>query len=681
MTLGIWAKVGAAVTANTTLMINCLIAALSVGIVSPQTATSLDNDFETALGTAGMSMRTARFDPALLTQFLDSSSAGPLFNLIHDNPWKAPTVVDMLQRQLAVAVSKPSDVLSAGTRSLGFGTRRTLIGNPIQPAIDLAARSNPLVAVLSLFERRGLLKGGVPDVSGVPEGTQQAATIVLRTLLDAISMRRSAFAQCGDLGSSFSRLKNDVETDEPEAFRLNHQLIKSLDLHYLFAGAHDVLLAAQEAAGKLQQVPSSASYKVEIATEWGKVLVSGGTTSSYADDGYLLIIDTGGSDTYIGLPSNRDPSNWCSVVLDSDGSDFYLSHPQLKDTAVAAWEHRRNKGTFGPASALFGYAMLVDSAGNDLYRTHRPGLGAAAFGAAALLDLAGDDNYDGYAQTQGYGYCGAGILEDGSGSDHYDAFTQCQGFGGVRGFGALLDRTGDDRYAANDKVIDFPSPQSAEHNTSLAQGMGYGRRADYLDGHSLAGGIGILMDEAGSDSYSCGVFGQGCGYWQGLGALLDRGGKDTYTGQWYVQGASAHFAFGFFEDGGGDDTYTAAMNMALGAGHDFGTGMFLDRAGSDSYSAPNLSLGAGNANGIGVFVEFSGNDQYSGTGLTLGRAAEAPKGTLREMALCLGLFMDLHGDDTYPQSAAWAKNGQRVANWVDRRHVVSESQVGVFWDR
>ncbi|HVL38244.1 MAG TPA: hypothetical protein VM328_02525, partial [Fimbriimonadaceae bacterium] len=286
-----------------------------------------------------------------------------------------------------------------------------------------------------------------------------------------------------------------------------------------------------------------------------------------------------------------------------------------------------------------------------------------------------------YRDSLGYGEYGVGVLEDVLGSDTYEGFNQVQGVGQTMGGGLLADREGSDTYRANDEVIDFPSPQSAQHNVSMSQGAGNGRRSDYTTGHSLAGGIGILYDGGGDDQYSCGVFGQGVGYWMGVGLLFDSSGHDRYLGQWYAQGASAHFAIGYLEDEAGDDTYTAPMNMAQGAGHDFSVGGLVDRAGDDKYVAPNLSLGAGNANGIGFLLEFGGNDTYASSGWTLGKGAEAPKGSMRTRALCLGLFIDFGGNDTYPAQATWAKNGSRTANWTDRGPTPAESQLGVFWDR
>jgi hypothetical protein len=431
----------------------------------------------------------------------------------------------------------------------------------------------------------------------------------------------------------------------------------------------------------VQSVPASERFGVEIETVWGRIVLSGGTDSQHQGTNVMVLIDTGGNDTYFGAPSNDSVSNWLGVVIDTNGDDKYVSDPSLADSTIAAWEKRKEgRATPGPCSATFGLSYLFDSRGSDLYRTHRNGLGSASFGLAMLVDKEGADTYDSYADSQGYGKFGIGILEDHGGNDRYLGFTQVQGVGMVGGLGALIDRGGDDTYIANDTVLDFPSPQSDVHNVSMAQGAGYGVRSDYLTGHSLSGGIGLLYDQDGKDSYQCGVFGQGTGYWEGVGVLWDEKGDDKYHGVWYVQGAAAHFAVGYLEDVDGTDVYSATMNMAQGAGHDFSTGTLLDRAGNDIYTAPNLSLGAGNANGIGIFADLLGNDKYTSVGLTLGKASDPARGSIRERALCLGVFVDLDGSDTYPASATWAKNGARTANWADRGPFPPESHVGVFWD-
>jgi len=656
--------------------------AATFGLLASTAPASLETDFETALGTLGLTTQTARFDPSLLRFFRDAQYTSPLVESAFDNPWRLPSVIGQQRNALSAATAKPSDAVNVGARLLGRGVRRTLLGNPIQAAVTAAAKERSLDAVLKLMRERGVLLGPVTSTDRVPAPVAQAAALVLRTSLDAVAFRRAAVADLGDLAPVFAALANaDGDLDSVDGIPgLRHRL-NNFDLRAMTAAGHDLTLAVQTAMGQLQQVAGAERYDWQIDTLWGAVRLTGGSDTIHADRPTWLVIDTGGNDVYRAAASNRSPANWVSLNLDTSGSDQYLAPGAPAGTAVADFKGRAAPGGFGPAGARLGVAVLADAQGDDLYRSHRPGLGAGVMGVGVLLDQAGNDLYDAYSFAVGAGFMGIGILEDVAGDDRYRVFTHGQGYGGTLGFGLLADRQGRDTYDANDAVLDFPSPQSPQHNTSLAQGAGYGRRADFSDGFSLAGGVGLLVDDSGDDTYRCGIFGQGVGYWEAFGGLLDGGGKDTYTGQWYVQGASAHFAYGYLQDFSGDDTYNAGLNMALGAGHDFGAGYLLDEGGADKYTAPNLSLGAGNANGLGIFMDASGDDTYSASGITLGKGAEAAKGTMRERGLTLGVFMDLQGQDTYPASCPWARNVERTANWTDRGATPAQSQAGLFWDR
>jgi len=279
-----------------------------------------------------------------------------------------------------------------------------------------------------------------------------------------------------------------------------------------------------------------------------------------------------------------------------------------------------------------------------------------------LHDRAGDDRYESYTASQGAATFGVGVLADLNGADQYRCFTTSQGFGATKGCGLLVDSgDGDDLYEANDNVIDFPAPQDANHNATLVQGVGYGRRADYSDGHSLLGGIGVLIESGGRNTFSCGVFGQGAGYWYGAGVLSAGTGDDTYRGVYYTQGASAHFAVGVLWDSGGNDDYRATMHASQALGHDFGTGFLIDDAGNDRHEAPGLSLGAGNANGFGFFWDKAGDDTYApspGTAPFFGGASTeaSARNSIRERNLTLGIFLDSGGNDTYPATFPLAQN-------------------------
>jgi hypothetical protein len=193
-------------------------------------------------------------------------------------------------------------------------------------------------------------------------------------------------------------------------------------------------------------------------------------------------------------------------------------------------------------------------------------------------------------------------------------------------------------------------------------------------GVPMSGGLGVLRDATGDDTYTTGIFGQGTGYWFGTGLLLEGAGADHYDGWWYVHGSAAHFAVAALLDDAGGDTYQVAMpgdparNTSVGVGHDFSIGWLVDRDGDDIYHAPNLSLGAGNAAGFGFFLDLAGNDTYTATSdFSFGNASiETPGDTLRIAAGTIGLFVDRGGTDGYtrPTPAPIAEN----TTWTQTTH-------------
>lgn len=414
------------------------------------------------------------------------------------------------------------------------------------------------------------------------------------------------------------------------------KMIESTDFKMLAAGAMDLGYALQAALEIMKNCTVKNNF--EIATSFGTIVLSGADNDSYTNPPYLLIIDFAGDENYksCGVSTKEHP---VSLVIDYQGNDTY-------------------SGDIGPGTGLCGYAFVVDISGDDIYSSQNLGLATGIFGEGVILDFSGNDTYSTDIYGEGAGLFGAGVLSDLDGNDTYECLQCSQGFGFVKGCGILIDRKGDDVYIARDDTIKYPSSQSKEHNASLSQGMGFGVRADFTDGHSLAGGVGMLIDASGNDKYSCGIFGQGCAYWFGVGALIDFAGNDEYNGIWYVQGAGAHFGLGILIDSTGNDRYKATMNMAQGAGHDFTLGYLIDYEGDDYYNAPNLSLGGGNANGMGLFIDFSGNDEYvTHSGITLGRASIASRGGLRDYMKCFGIFIDGSGKDKYTEP--FAKNRKR----------------------
>lgn len=658
-----------------------VVAAAALAQPAPQMP-SLDEAFRIALGKAGLSPQAARFDPSIVPFYRQAEFTIPFFNACYDDVWRIPFLMETQKRELFVASGRPVDQITTASRMLGDGARRQLLGNPAQAALDAAKQPGSLQTALNKMKDQGLISTAIPSTADVPKETAEAAALLIEISLAAKPLRDSAFASIDDLDAEFRR---ETTTPDNHADPAVHQRLVDLygkpQMSYLYGAAQELAAAAVEARGLLGSV-GAAEYRFTVETSWGVISLTGAGQDSHDGRPSFIRIDTSGNDTYINPASTASAANWASFCIDTDGSDRYLSHADLSTTKIESWPARgAHREALGPAAAAFGIAVLVDSDGSDLYRTARAGLGSAFFGSAILLDTAGDDVYDGYADGQGFAKFGIGILEDLAGDDEYSGFQQVQGVGLTKGAGLLVDRRGRDSYVANTGIVDFPSPQDSNQNVSMSQGAGYGVRSDYLTGKSLSGGVGMLYDVEGDDTYTSAVFGQGTGYWEGIGILWDDKGADRYDGFWYVQGASAHFGLGYLEDGKGNDEYDAARNMAQGAGHDFGPGILLDRDGDDRYTGPNLSQGAGNANGIGVFIDMRGDDIHQARGIAVGQCSEAQPGSLRERALCLGLFMDFGGRDQYPSGFPYATNTESALNWRGKLPTASESQLGIFWDR
>ncbi|MCS7301547.1 MAG: hypothetical protein NZ556_08360 [Fimbriimonadales bacterium] len=662
--------------------------------------------FKDALTQANLTPQEVRFDPRLFDYFFRTQYATPVFEMLMRDPLRLPYYAERLRNSLVGAVGRPVTAVESGASAIGVSMRRTLVGDPLQALRERANEPNAFEnAVAEIYKAANApltpaVRQQVQRARGTaPEPVLRQAAFLIYVALEARRWRDAALRELtsAEQNALFKLLQLPIKPfeatlggSEPSAeLLLLERALQQLDLPRLLAGGHDCALAVQQAVEAFQKADETAQqalarpFAINIDTPWGRIRLCGGGNDTHERLPYLLLIDTGGDDVYYGGGATLALENAVALLIDLSGNDRYGDDAETLPNALVERKAREGKAGTAFGGATLGYAVLADLQGDDLYRTQAAGLGAARFGVGMLLDLQGNDRYDAYAFAQGAGFAGIGALIDREGRDQYACFYEAQGFGGVRGFGLLLDALGDDAYTAHPTPVEFPSPQTAERNVSMAQGAGYGRRADYSDGRSLAGGVGMLIDVQGNDRYTCAVFGQGVGYWGGVGMLIDLQGDDTREGVWYVQGAAAHFAVGYLEDRLGKDRYFASTNMAIGAGHDFSVGYCIDFEGNDEYDAPSLALGGANANGIGVFVEMAGDDLYQArrNEANFGRANPIGRGTLRERALALGLFLDNAGNDSYPPNIEFAGNTRNWISWAVQNDRPAESQLGIGVDK
>lgn len=181
-----------------------------------------------------------------------------------------------------------------------------------------------------------------------------------------------------------------------------------------------------------------------------------------------------------------------------------------------------------------------------------------------------------------------------------------------------------------------------------------------------------LIDGGGDDHYRAGVFGQGVGYYYGVGILVERSGDDHCEAVWYAQGAAAHKAAGILVDQSGNDTYRVSRYVSQGAANDLSLGFFRDNGGDDSYESYNVAFGTALTNSIALFEEISGDDRYIvHDRRAFGAARNEMRGSLRDMMITVGLFLDRSGLDTYPREP-WRND----AMWEWKTH---EDSLPLLW--
>lgn len=666
----------------------CLLAMVMI-IAAPAAAQWWPPELDSVLATAGLNRHTARFDLDAMAEWGGNKYSMSHFERVHRDPWVLPQAITYDADEISKDGGSLFTLLRLAARRTDDGVYRGLIGDPAETYRNRVDSSeSPLLDAIELLHERTEIRFPAgrdamlaKEAKKLKPGVENLLACFVYAIDDWVKWRSLALRKvsAGDTGlrkvlplrdpglsGIFSmQTRIDEEPDDLD-FAQFYDFLDLIDLPYLYTGALDVAAVCDFVADSAAKLGELTDDQFNWDTPLGRITVGGSGDDVYAaKKKYLLILESGGNDSLMTGGASVNSQYHSGVIIELAGDDTYAVDSTLK---------------VGFGGGLLGLGYVIDKSGDDYYDGGSISLGTGIFGMGGLVDYAGRDTYRGYEKSQGAGLYGVGVLADLDGDDSYYGFNQIQGYGFTKGCGILYDRAGNDRYVADDSTLAYASPQTPEHNASEAQGVGFGLRDDYATGHSLAGGLGYLVDDAGDDSYSAGLFAQGCAYWYSLGVLCDKAGSDTYNGVWYVQGTGAHFGVGVLNDRAGNDTYTATMNMAQGAGHDFTIGMLWDEKGNDTYHAPNLSLGGGNANGIGIFRDDSGDDVYDvSAATTLGRANSTPPGSLRWELLCLGLFLDFEGTDTYPEAKDFARNG---ATWrqIPPQDTVSAQALGAGID-
>jgi HEAT repeat protein len=293
--------------------------------------------------------------------------------------------------------------------------------------------------------------------------------------------------------------------------------------------------------------------------------------------------------------------------------------------------------SFSQGSGVFGIGILAALGSNCTFHAKHLSQGAGFFGCGLLMTGEGSQTFEGDTFCQGAGMFGAGIVWQRGGNSRFKAAQMAQGFGGTSGIGLLLDEGGSNSYVAGGK---YPCGWLPNHYFTLSQGFGYGMRP------FAGGGVGILCDLKGDNHYVADVYGQGASYWYSTGLLLNLGSNNTYDAYQYCQGAGIHLSSGELIDWGGSNTFTAG-HICQGAAHDYSVGILVDRSGANKYAGDTTAQGAAINNSFAMLLDCSGNDTYTGTDPKQSQAS-GHDGDKREYG-SIALMLDLGGEDKYSQ--------------------------------
>lgn len=441
--------------------------------------------------------------------------------------------------------------------------------------------------------------------------------------------------------------RDKLPQERPDKKPFSTLRVEKLDEGFDYASMYVAGALIVTAVNRVRIKPHSEPFLFEMKTERGDIIIKGGSNDTWDRRDVLLLIDCGGDDDYTastaGISTGGAP---ISVLIDVAGNDRY--------------------GPTGLGS--FGVGVCADLEGADTYRGSK-GLGAGYFGVGVLIDAAGDDAYASDTHAQGVGMFGIGMLVDRGGRDRYEILQFGQGCGLTKGVGVLLEEQGDDRYVARDPInggkLEAPSAQTKEHNVSMAQGVGFGDRNALR-----AGGIGALVDVAGDDTYSAGVFGQGVGFYLAVGVLADFAGSDTYETFVYGQAQGVHGGMGILTDYRGNDRHRCQGWNCLALGVDWGVTWFIDHEGDDEYDVVQNGAAASLGNCVAIFYEASGNDTYHfkiEEGNILGKGVEYGGDDLNQDGKVepreqrhWAFFFEMAGRDTYKSNKPPLADGKSV---------------------
>ncbi|HSQ67418.1 MAG TPA: hypothetical protein VLM85_29610, partial [Polyangiaceae bacterium] len=492
---------------------------------------SAPDAFDEALAAIGLDRCSVQMDPKNMPQSV-MNVADPRrladFTPLLQYPLRLPAYGNETAKWFDDAMSGATPVTSAiAAAAERIGAPVTQCADPSWFVVDGTDPAPLASAVGELYAAYGAdfdAAGTAQLVSGVPMDLQRALVPVVRALSAAGQAINDARAPASGYMPRFLLAPDWVRG--LAGYNWTSGQLKAFDSVNVGEMAQAALwVSSAVEAAQLARFAGQALDPVAIDTPLGRIVLHGSGADDYEPGGgaenALLLLDTGGDDTYrvpVGATTN---THVLSVGIDLGGKDSY-GYVEVPDPADGIG-HRlpsdgagRNSGisrseVLREGAALLGVGLLFDYGPDpDKYRSLTTSQGVGVFGVGVLYDEGGDDDYAAESLTQGGGAWGIGLLLDKAGNDKYLAYSSAQGFGFTKGIGGLVDEAGNDSYFTDpgDPAVGgdplYPNAQlPGTGNTSMSQGCGEGHRPDAPDpGYQFAGGMDVLRDAQGSDTYT-----------------------------------------------------------------------------------------------------------------------------------------------------------------------------------
>lgn len=486
------------------------------------------------------------------------------------------------------------------------------LGAPADTTLEL--KENLVLDAAALLDRSALTRSAQLYVRALLRLTEAPA---IRRLLRAGSDETNADPPDVDgserLPSAFTEIAREVEGEITGAWPTpwGWLVIGGAGPNRYSAGALEQIAFVLEAGGNDVYEGRAASAVGGLLRPFSAVFDRGGDDLYSAGErpyalggahfGVAALIDLRGNDVYRGDDGSLGASCFgVGLLYDGSGKDFFEGRNLSQGAGAFGIGILRSaaKGDAPPGQELQpdrGYeagllpvpgtgAMVVRADENDVYVAARQAQGfASTFGFGLLSDDAGNDVY-----RAGGLYLHAPLLPN-------DFQSLSQGFAiGFRpraagGVGILLDESGNDFYDAE----------------------------VYAQGTSYWYSLGLLFDGAGNDRYLATQYAQGAGVHLSIGSLWDRGGDDHYVSKLGVTQGTAHdLSVGMLRDESGNDYYTVSDGQGVSIVNS--VALFLDEQGDDFYATPRGGQGTAGYrrgfSGTGIFLDLEGTDQYVGDG-------------------------------------------------------------------